>query len=126
MTARVLAVALACVLVAAPASMTMCEAACGERFADVMPAGRGERHSCHEAAASDQVQVAGIPHGCSHTNGDDQIGAEQPAKVIPSQVAVVTDATLAPVVSSGSSGIAPRDVTHSPPGPLVLPTQLRI
>jgi len=126
MTARLLPVALAFAITGAPIAMTMCEAACATRSADATRGGHGEHHSCHEDASSNQLQIAGLPHGCGHSDGSDQLGTDNAAKAFAPPIVLVGCATFVAPTFDASTENGVRTVTHSPPGLLALSTQLRI
>ena len=124
-TARLLPVALAVAITGAPIAMTMCEAACAARSADAMHGGHGEHHSCHEGAASNQLEIAGVPHGCGHSDGNDQLGTDV-AKVFTPPIVLASCVTFVPPTLDVCTASGVGAVIHSPPGPLALTTQLRI
>lgn len=124
MTARLLAVALAFAITGAP--VAMCEAACATRSADALHGGHGERHSCHENASSNQLAIAAIPHDCGHSDDNDQLGTDNGTRVLTPPIVLASAVTLVlPVIDvAAASGVGA--ISHSPPGPLALSTQLRI
>ena len=126
MTGRLLAVTLAFAITGAPVAMAMCEGACAARSVDAMHGGHGEHHSCHEGVPSNQLEIAAVPHGCGHSDGNDQLGTDNATKVFTPPVVLASCVTfVAPTLDATTANHA-RAVTHSPPGPLALPTQLRI
>jgi hypothetical protein len=126
MTARLLAVALAFVIAGAPVAMTVCEAVCATRAADAMHGGRGERHSCHHAAVSEQMQIAGAPHACGHSDGGDQLGGDAAMKAFAAPIVLVDDIGCMLPLLDGATEVGVGVGTHSPPGSLAHTTQLRI
>lgn len=126
MTARLLATALALVMTGAPVAMTMCEAACAARAADAGHGGQNEHHSCHQAAPSNQVRIAGLPHGCGHAGDGDQLGADTAIKVFAPPVVLVDRTAFVLPTFDLSTHVREGAGTHSPPGPLHFATQLRI
>ena len=123
MTARLLAMALSFAITGAP--VVMCEAECATRSADAMHGGHGEHHSCHEGAASNQLEIAGVPHGCGHSDGNDQLGTDV-AKVFTPPIVLASCVTFVPPTLDVCTASGVGAVTHSPPGPLALTTHLRI
>src|SRR5262245_2188944 len=91
MTPRLLALALAVVRTGAPVLSNVCQAACPARSASP----HGEHHSCHASASSNQARVDGVAHDCGHTDGSDQIGADQAIKLLPPVTVAVTEVTFA-------------------------------
>ena len=126
MTVRLLPVALAFAIAGAPIAMTMCEAACASRPVDAVHGGHGEHHSCHEGASSNQREIAALPHGCGHSDGDDQLGTDNATKAFTPPIVLASGVTFVAPTLDASAASDARAVTHSPPGPLALPAQLRI
>ena len=126
MTLRFLPVVLALAITGAPVAMTMCEAACASRSVDAVHGGHGEHHSCHEGASSSQREIAALPHGCGHSDGNDQLGTDNATKAFTPPIVLATGATFVAPTFDASTANGVRAVVHSPPGPLALPTQLRI
>ena len=123
MTPRLLPVVLAFAITGAPIAMTMCEAACASRSVDAV---HGEHHSCHEGASSNQPEIAALPHGCGHSDGNDQLGTDNATKVFTPPIVLASGVTFVAPSLDASTANGVRAVIHSPPGSLALPTQLRI
>ena len=122
MTTRLLAVALAFVMTGAPVLTTVCEAACAAHTT----ASHARHHSCHAEAPSHGVGITGLAHNCGHSDGDDQIGADQAVKLLLASTVAVTGSTFSLSVVKPSARLSDRRAYHSPPGKLALATQLRV
>ena len=122
MVARLIAIAVAFVVIGAPVVTTVCEGLCAAR--DHEAGTTGPHHSCHQqASTSNDTGVTSAAHICGHS--DDAASAVGQALWLLAAPALVVESLMfapsspgAPVIEGGSD--------HGPPIVSPRSTQLRI
>ena len=125
MARRLLAFALAFIMIGSPVAASVCQATCVTREMDAVDATSGtEHHSCHGQASTAAPVVNGAAHVCGHPD-DFPMGTEQSLQVAPVPAVAVVSVSFTPP-DAGTQNSRSLEVQHSPPGLVALATHLRI
>ena len=125
MVRRLLAAALAFIVIGSPVAAGVCQATCVARETMAAHATGGtEHHACHGQASAARPTVNGAAHICGHPD-DFPMGTDQSLQIVSSPAVVVTTISFIP-----PDAITPNsrstEAEHSPPGLVALSTHLRI
>jgi len=124
MHARLINVALALVITAAPVVTAACEAVCAARVNQDATA--GEHHSCHhQSSAPAASAITSATHECGHSDEDpNAVGQSQWSPIAPP--AIVTGAFALSPETAAAPLIDTAGDDHGPPSAIPLSRQLRI
>ncbi len=125
MVRRLLAAALAFILIGSPVAAGVCQTTCAAREMVAARAMAGtERHSCHRQASTAEPTVNGAAHVCGHPD-DFPVGTDQSLQVVAAPAIVVPTISFIPP-DARTPNSRSTEVEHSPPGLVALSTHLRI
>src|SRR5215510_5701362 len=124
MHARLITVALALAITAAPVVTAACEAVCAARVSQDATA--GEHHSCHhQSSARAASTITSATHECGHSDeGPNAVGQSQWSPI--AAPAIVTGAFALSPETTAAPLIHTAGIDHSPPSAVPLSRQLRI
>ena len=125
MSRRLLAFAVAFVVIGSPVVTTVCHATCAVREMDPAIASAGtEHHSCHEQVSTSAPALNGGAHLCGHPD-DVPMGTGVSLQVVAAPAIAVVAVSFIPP-EAGTLNSRSTGVEHSPPSLVALSAHLRI